>query len=182
VAGDQAPAARRQAPVAGGQAPVANGQSATTFAAVVVLVIAILAAVQAGPQHRARLTSDRPDNMRGVAQIVAAHERPGDGVIYLPWDARVVGITYPAPFARLSDIGQKQSPASSDTLRGSPVPVNVLVARLSTVRRVWIVRWLDELSVPRVRHAEALLGPHLRLIRTWTVQSVQLSLYQVRSG
>jgi mannosyltransferase len=182
AAGGQAPAAGGQAPAAGGQSPAAGRQPATTFAAVVVLVIAILAAVQAGPQHRARLTSDRPDNMRGVAQIVAAYERPGDGVIYLPWDARVVGITYPAPFARLSEIGQKQSPASSDTLRGSPVPVSVLVARLSTVRRVWIVRWLDELNVPRVRHAEALLGPHLRLIRTWTVQSVQLSLYQVRSG
>jgi mannosyltransferase len=170
------PAADAGRPAAAARPPV------TTFAAVVVLVIAILAAVQAGPQHRARLTSDRPDNMRGVAQIVAAHERPGDGVIYLPWDARVVGITYPAPFARLSDIGQKQSPASSDTLRGSAVPVSVLLARLSTVRRVWIVRWLDELNVPRVRHVEALLRPRLQLISTWTVQSVQLSLYQVRSG
>lgn len=164
------------------QMPAAGRQPVTTFAAVVVVVIAVLAAVQAGPQHRARLTSDRPDNLRGVAQIVAAHEQPGDGVIYLPWDARVVGITYPAPFARLRDIGQKQSPASSDTLRGTAVPVNVLVSRLGLVRRVWIVRWLDELTVPRVRHAEALLLPHLRLIRSWTVQSVQISLYQVRGG
>ncbi len=149
------------------------------WVAIVVVIVAVLAAVQAGPQRTARLTSSRPDNMREVARIVAARERPGDGVIYLPWDARVVGITYPAPFARLSDIGQKESPTASDTLRGTAVPVNVLVARLPTVRRVWMVQWLDDLKVPRVRRAEAKLLPRLRLIRRWKVQSVVLSLYQV---
>ncbi len=149
------------------------------WVAIVVVVVAVLAAVQAGPQRTARLTSSRPDNMREVARIVAARERPGDGVIYLPWDARVVGITYPAPFARLSDIGQKESPTASDTLRGTAVPVNVLVARLPTVRRVWMVQWRDDLKVPRVLRAEAKLLPRLRLIRRWKVQSVVLSLYQV---
>lgn len=150
--------------------------------AIVVVVVAVLAAVQAGPQRTARQTSSRPDNMRAVAQIVSARERPGDGVIYLPWDARVVGITYPAPFSRLSDIGQKQSPTASDTLRGTAVPVNELVARLPTVRRVWVVQWLDDLKVGRVRRAEARLMPRLRLIRSWKVQSVVLSLYQVTAN
>jgi mannosyltransferase len=148
----------------------------------VLVVVAALAAVQAGPQHRARLTADRPDDLREVSQIVSANEKPGDGVIYLPWDSRVVGIAYPAPFARLSEIGQQQSPASSDTLRGTSVPLGVLVSRLSTVRRVWVVRWTVNLKSARVLAAEARLMPRLRLIRSWTVQSVVLSLYQVRSS
>lgn len=151
-------------------------------AALVVVVVAVLAVAQAGPQHRARLTADRPDNLRAVSQIVAANERPGDGVIYLPWDSRVVGIAYPAPFARLAEIGQMRSPRSSDSLRGTPVPLNMLLSRLDTVRRVWVVRWVVDLKAGRVRHAEAKLTPRLRLIRSWTVQSVQLSLYQVRSS
>jgi mannosyltransferase len=160
-----------------------GGRSAGIVAgAVVLVVVAALAAVQAGPQHRARLTADRPDNLRAVSQIIAAHERPGDGVVFLPWDARVVGVAYPAPFARLTEIGQLRSPDSSDSLRGSPVPVDVLASRLGTVRRVWVVRWIDDLKLARVRSAEAKLMPRLRLVRSWTVQSVLLSLYQVRSG
>jgi mannosyltransferase len=150
--------------------------------AVVLVIVAVLAVAQAGPQHRARLTAARPDNLRAVSQIIADNEHPGDGVVYLPWDARVVGIAYPSPFARLSNIGQLQSPASSDTLRGTPVPLNELVSRLGTVRRVWIVHWIVDLKAARVRTAEAALMPRLRLLRSWTVQSVLISLYQVRSG
>jgi mannosyltransferase len=173
--------------VAGGSGPAAASRlggrgSGVVAGAVVLVVVAVLAVAQAGPQHQARLTADRPDNLRAVSQIIAANELPGDGVVYLPWDARVVGIAYPSPFDRLREIGQLQSPASSDTLRGTPVPLNELVSRLGTVRRVWIVHWIVDLKAARVRHAEAALMPRLRLVRSWTVQSVLISLYQVRSG
>ncbi len=145
-----------------------------------VVVLAVLAALLAGPQRAVRLTSARPDNLRGVSAVVAANERPGDAVFYLPSEARVVSMGYPAPFRRLRDLALKKSPVASDSLTGTQVWAPVLAKRFAGVHRVWLVQWAGQLPVrpsTKVGREELVLVRGMHLVHRWTVQSVVLSLY-----
>jgi mannosyltransferase len=145
------------------------------------LVIAMIA-VLAGPQRAIRQAGSRPDNLRAVAAVVSKNEQPGDAIVYLPQDAELVGVAYPAPFARLRDIGLGRSPDASGTLRGLPAAPAVVAARLRTVPRVWTVQWAHALGPATAVPARlARLLTSLRLIRTWRVQSVVLRLYAARA-
>ena len=89
------------------------GQRSRVLAVLPSAVLATVLAVSLiGPQLGIRITSHRTDDLRTVTAIVAAHERPGDAVFYLPQTTRVVGMAYPAPFRRLRDIALGQSPAA----------------------------------------------------------------------
>jgi mannosyltransferase len=147
------------------------------------VILAVAAALLAGPQRAARLTSSRPDNLHGVSAVVAANERPGDAVFYLPSEVRVVSMAYEAPFRRLRDLARGASPVASDTLTGTQVPAPVLARRFTRVPRVWLVRWAGQRSVrpdTDVGREELALLSGMRLVRQWTVQSVVLSLYAAR--
>jgi mannosyltransferase len=151
--------------------------------AVPLVILALAAALLVGPQRAARLTSARPDNLRGVSAVVAANERPGDAVFYLPSEVRVVSMAYPAPFRGLRDLALKAPPAASGTLSGTQVWAPVLARRFTGVRRVWLIQWADQLSVPpgtSIGREELALLHGMRLVRRWTVQSVVLSLYAAR--
>jgi mannosyltransferase len=145
-----------------------------------VVILAVVAVMLIGPQRSARLTSYRPDNLRGVSEVVAANERPGDVVFYLPSEARVVSMGYPGPFRKLRDLALKKSPVASNSLTGTQVWAPVLAGRFVGVRRVWLVQWAGQLSVrpnTKIGREELLLLRDLHLVRRWTVQSVVLSLY-----
>jgi mannosyltransferase len=147
------------------------------------LAVVVLAAL-VSPQLAIRKPTARADDLRAVSAVLAAHERAGDAVLYLPWDTAVVGMAYPAPFARLRDIGLGTSPIASATLRGLPARRSVLAARLRTVRRVWTVQWTP--SQPSVGPAgqgstSVLTSAGFLLVRRWRIQSVFLSLYAARS-
>jgi mannosyltransferase len=160
---------------------VSVGRRSRVLAALPSAVLAaVLAAFLLGPQLGVRRTSNRSDDLRTVAAIVAANERPGDAVFYLPQTTRVVGMAYPAPFRRLRDVALGPSPARSATLLGVEVSVPVLARRLAGVRRIWTVNWqnsLTPLSSDRLGRLEEARLSHLRLIGQWYVQSVVLSLY-----
>jgi mannosyltransferase len=147
------------------------------------VILVVLAVLVAGPQRAVRLTSARPDNLRGVSAVVAANERPGDVVFYLPSEVRVVSMAYPAPFGRLRDLALKQSPVDSDSLTGTQVWAPVLAKRFAgppPVHRVWLVQWAGQLALrpnTKIGLEELLLVHGMRLVRRWTVQSVVLSLY-----
>jgi len=144
------------------------------------VILVLIAALLVGPQRTVRLTSARPDNLRGVSAVVAANERPGDAVFYLPSEARVVSMGYPAPFRKLRDLALKQSPVASDSLTGTQVGAPVLAQRFAGVHRVWLVQWAAQLSVrpgTATGREELALVSGMRLVHRWTVHSVVLSLY-----
>jgi mannosyltransferase len=146
-----------------------------------VLVLVIAGAV-IGQQRAIRQVTARADDLRAVASVVARHERSGDAILYLPRDAELVGVPYPAPFRRLRDIGQAESPVASATLRGLPASPGVVAARLATVPRVWTVQWahpLSRSSAAPARLTRLLDGLHL--IGRWQVKSVVLRLFAARS-
>ena len=146
-----------------------------------VLVLVVAGAV-IGPQREIRQVTARTDDLRAVANVIAGHERPHDAILYLPRDTELVGVAYPAPFRRLRDIGQAQSPVVSATLRGLPASPRVVAGRLASIRRVWVVQWahpLSRSSAAPARLTRLLQG--LRLIGRWQVQSVVLRLFAVGS-
>ena len=145
------------------------------------LVLALaVAATLVGPQRAIRLPTSRADDLRAVAAVVAAHERHGDAILYLPWDTALVGMAYPAPFAELRNIGLGVSPIASATLRGLPAGPATVASRLRAVQRVWTVQWTP--SQPSVGPAgqgktASLTSNGFRLVRRWRIESVFLSLY-----
>ena len=55
-----------------------------------------------------------------------------------------------------------------------------LAGRSAGIRRLWLVQWADQMSVPpgsEMGREKLALARSMRLIRRWTVQSVVLSLY-----
>jgi mannosyltransferase len=142
-------------------------------------LLAMMAAVLVGPQQHARTTAARLDDLRQVSAIVAAEGRPGDAVMFMPWNTRVASLAYPDPFLRLRDIGMARSPIASATLTGVPVSPRLMARRFAGARRVWLVRW--HLRLPSTPSAlarkELSLLTRLRLVRTWIVRSVVLRLY-----
>ncbi len=152
---------------------------ATVPSAVLALVIV---AVLTGPQREIRQVSARPDNLRGVAVVLARHERAGDAVLYLPRDTSLAGLAYPAAFRHLRDIGQGRSALASGTLRGTAAPPRLVASRLASVRRVWTVQWAHPLSRSTAAPSQLTrLLSGLHLVRQWRIQSVVLRLYAVSS-
>ncbi|MGI9006135.1 MAG: glycosyltransferase family 39 protein [Streptosporangiaceae bacterium] len=148
-----------------------------SFVPSAVLAAVVLAAV-AGPQAATRLNSSRADNLRAIASILAANERPGDAVLYLPRLTAVIGRAYPDPFDQLRDIGERTGPIPSGTLLGIPAPPGVVAARLHGVHRIWTVEWVHPLAPDSVPppNLVRLLTP-LRMAGSWLIQSVLLILY-----
>ena len=127
-----------------------------------------------------RTTGARPDNLARVAAVVAANERPGDVIFYMPWNTQVVALAYPGPFGQLRDIGLGASPVASATLGGVPASVPVLARRFTHVRRLWTVRWTNYLtrrSRTPVAREQARLISRMILVRRWTIRTMVLTLY-----
>ena len=146
------------------------------------LILVLLAALVAGPQRSARLASSRPDNLRLVAAIVAAHGRSGDAALYVPSRKRVFSMAYPAPFRRLRDVALAKSPAAAANLVGTEVRPATLRARFATVSRVWVVsgRGMGVFRHPATALEKteiALLKP-FRLVQRWYVGQAMLTLYR----
>ena len=142
------------------------------------LILVLLAALVAGPQRAVRRTSP-VDNLRGTAAVVAARERPGDAVLYMPETKRVVGIAYPAPFRRLWDVELGRTPAAAGNLLGTEVSAATLRARFATVGRVWVVsgRRVFPEAPGREEAGEAPLLRPFRLVQRWYVAHDMISLY-----
>jgi hypothetical protein len=148
-------------------------------------VVAVgLAVLLVGPQGTIRQTSQRPDNLRLASAIVAANERPGDVVFYLPLNARVLGTGYPAPFRKLRDIAAARSAIASNTLAGTEISSPALLAsRFTNVQRVWVVSGQSngKFPVPYTRidkeKLALLAGAGLHILHRWRAGEVLLTLY-----
>ena len=141
-----------------------------------------LAALLVTPQEHVRLPASRPDNLRAASAILAAHERPGDAVFYLPSNMRVMSMGYPAPWRRLRDVALAQSPVAAANLIGADVATRVLAKRFADVSRVWVVTGDASHRIPApatpIGKEEMALITGWRLAGQWSANMVGLRLYQ----
>jgi mannosyltransferase len=111
-----------------------------------VIAVLLIAGLGLPAQLAERQPGGHGDNIRAAAAILAARERPGDGVLYeCPTchyrdTPREFAFAYPAAFAPLDDLALAQSPRASGTLRGTETSPATLGRRLHGVSRVWLVK------------------------------------------
>lgn len=161
--------------------PIGKLRPALAWAPSALIVIAV-AVMLIGPQRVVRRAASRPDNLRAVAAIVSANERPGDVIFYVSTRTRVVSLAYPAPFQRLRDLTLAQSPAASETLIGTQVSPSTLRGRFLGVRRVWILgRHPQQFTSPgpALDREEIALVSGMRLLGQWHTRSILFRLYAV---
>jgi mannosyltransferase len=118
-----------------------------------IIALLLIAGLGLPAQFAQRQVGGHGDDIRVAADILAAHERPGDGVLYdcpvchYPDVPREFEFGYPAAFGSLDDLALARSPSESGTLRGTGTDQTTLDRRLDDVGRVWLVE-LDGTSVP----------------------------------
>jgi mannosyltransferase len=117
----------------GGAAIASYGKFAGAIALAVVLIAG--ATTQVGQ----RTYAGHYDDILAVDQIVAAHARPGDYVLYTNPNAESFGAAYPFGLGKLPNIALKQGPIPSATLGGSIAPLAQIRSRLAHAKRVWVV-------------------------------------------
>ncbi|GAB3674697.1 glycosyltransferase family 39 protein [Actinocorallia lasiicapitis] len=126
--------------------------------------------------HRARL-----DDLRELSRIIAAHDRPGDAVVYTDPRFRPVAAASPA-LASLDDVLLAKSPVQAGDLMGRELPKREYAASLAGTRRVWLVRnWLPFLpgsDSGRAAKAKALGEPGFHKIRSWRYHGGEITLYE----
>ncbi|MEV0664773.1 glycosyltransferase family 39 protein [Actinomadura luteofluorescens] len=156
-------------------------------AARAILVCAAVAAlaVPSLPAHdHIRRQDSRPDDMRAAADVVRAHARPGDAIVYLAGSARWSAATYPGTFGRLRDAGMSTDPVTAANLKGRDLLPRELPPRLARADRVWVMdhRSLDPHGpvIERRERAVQSAGPW-RKAGTWTYRGGWLALFE-RTG
>lgn len=148
------------------------------------LAVVGVAVLLAGPQRIVHTATAHVDNLRQEAAILAAHERPGDAIVYLPVNQRVDEYAYPGPFRTLRDVALRTSPAAAGNLVGVDVTARVLRQRFAGVRRVWVIgEGMHLLQRPGngIQKAEAGLLARMRLAGQWRAGVDTIRLY-VRGG
>jgi hypothetical protein len=153
--------------------PVGVGLATITVAPRVIALL-LIAGLGLPTQLAQREVGGHGDTIRVAADILAAHERPGDGVIYdcptchyrdMP---REFAFAYPTAFGRLDDIALAASPSASGTLRGTEADR----LNLDGVSRVWLVETGGN-SVPTPLTA---IGMHH--VVTYIAGDIIVALYQ----
>jgi mannosyltransferase len=145
-----------------------------------VLMIVLIGVLLLRPQWAVRRPNSRPDNLREVAAIITANERPGDAVLFIPPRLRATKYAYPAAWAPLRDIALARSPTATASLAGRQVSPAMLAQRFTGVDRVWLVtlRNLQRKAFhSRTGRAELGLVATMRLIGRWRVHATVLRLY-----
>lgn len=111
-----------------------GGRAVAVVAAAAVLVMGVGGI---GTQRLDRTAASRPDDLAAAARVVAAGARPGDALLFLPSNRRLVALVYPRAFAGLRDIGLSETPVEADNLMGRRLPLPVVLQNISTSDRVW---------------------------------------------
>jgi mannosyltransferase len=134
-------------------------------------------------QLAARQPDGHGDNIRGAAQVLAAHARSSDALICWSGSWTASGgapdwaYAYPYGFTKPRGIGVAQTPAQAANLFGRAVPLGVLEQRIGQIGpggRVWVA----ELGTLRNRRPFILRRRQFRLAGTWHISDMWLLLYQ----
>lgn len=138
-----------------------------------IAVVGALATVAIPVQTAVRLEMGHSDDIRKVAQVLRANEDPGDAVIYYDPGTRTDSFAYAYGFSRLRDISLRQSAAVAGNLGGAQAPADVLMRRLLTTTRVWImeVGWAQHPAYAFIRR------PQFLLAQVWSITDLKLLLY-----
>ncbi|MEV4392285.1 glycosyltransferase family 39 protein [Nonomuraea sp. NPDC049607] len=112
--------------------PAGIGLAGVRWRPVAVAALALYAVLVLPAQVAMRQPAARPDDLRTLAAALAAEERPGDRVLFVPQRFRLFVAVYGTPYDRLTDLTRAP---------GAPGPrtADELDAALKGVDRVWLI-------------------------------------------
>jgi mannosyltransferase len=130
---------------------------------VVVCVLALV--LQLAPQQRVRTPQSRLFDFGGPSRYLAAHARPGDGVLFFSNFFRKARLGYPADYQNVSDFAMAQSPAAAGNFQGRDKPVAAVQSLMTGYQRIWVVGRspFAHLAAGPVRAEDAVLTRHFSL-------------------
>jgi mannosyltransferase len=140
----------------------ALGQPLRIAALATVILLALAGQVgvrQPGPYISFKTTSD----------FLAAHEHPGDALIYPQGWVPVMNILAPQAYTPLHDLSLARTPVQSETLSGTAVPLPILKIREQKFRRLWAISF-----APLPQPISAYLAPGFHCQKSWRFGSTQL--------
>lgn len=160
---------------------LAAGRGRADRAAVTAVAVVALVAPSLHPHIHIRRQDSRPEDMRLAADVILAHARPGDAIVYLGGIVRWSAAAYPDVFGRLRDVGLREDPATAGNISGRDLLPRELRPKLADVDRVWVMNHRSIVPhgpvVDRRELAVQAAGPW-RQVGTWTYRGGWLSLFE----
>ena len=150
-----------------------------------VAVCAVVFGAQFGVQQAQHLSTSRGPDYGDTAFYVAAHDRSGDGVIFLDGYYRKVKLGYPAQFRGLADVTIARSPAQVGDFRGRLKPFPAVRPLLLRHSRIWTLGPQPFARVPApgtLRDSLQLLRRRYEPIRVVHFPGMVVRLWQRRTG
>ena len=138
-----------------------------------------------GTQRLDRTPASRPDDLAGAAAVIAAGARPGDVVLFLPDNRRLVELAYPRAFAGVHDIALAEGPDTVGNLTGRPLPLPTTLRELAASPRVWVIGRPGLTLLPSETDAQselALLDRAFVPVQQTGSHGVGITLYGQRSA
>jgi mannosyltransferase len=93
--------------------------------------------------YREPVTGHEDEDIFTVGAYLAGHAEPGDGVLFLPADLRVIEQEDATAFAALHDVALKRSAVDSATINGDELDPVAMTRAMAEMHRIWLVSDLD---------------------------------------
>jgi mannosyltransferase len=135
--------------------------------------------LQLGAQQRARTPESRLYDFGGPSRFVAAHARPGDGVLFFNDFFRKARLGYPGDFRKVTDFALAVSPTQAGNFRGINKPVAAIRPLILGYQRIWVVGWTPErhLGVDPIEEQAAVLRSRFALGARHHYRNVWVTLW-----
>jgi mannosyltransferase len=144
-----------------------------------IAAVGVLAAL-VQPSMSLRTPESRSNDVTAIGATVRKEGRPGDGLLYLSGQHRILTAANPEDTRFLTDLALAQSPVSSNTLAGVELPAQEIAARMLEFDRIVAVRDPAGAHSPTNPQEEAktsTLRRHFREYGTTHVRGARVTVY-----
>ncbi|MFF7858658.1 hypothetical protein [Streptomyces sp. NPDC007904] len=155
-----------------------SSRNAWSAAVTVLAAVAVLAAL-VPTSLSLRTPQSRTNDATAIGAAVRKEGRPGDGLLYLSGQHRILTAATPEDTRLLTDLALAQDPVSSNTLAGVELPAQDIAARMLEYDRIVAVRATGAHSPadPREEAKTSTLRRHFREYGTTRVNGARVTVY-----
>ncbi|WP_405853880.1 glycosyltransferase family 39 protein [Streptomyces sp. NBC_01515] len=143
-----------------------------------IAAVAVLAAL-VQPSLSLRTPQSRSNDVTAIGAAVREEGRPGDGLLYLSGQQRILTAANPEDTRFLTDLALAQDPVSSNTLAGVELPAREIAARMLEFDRIVVVRAVGVHSStnPQEEAKTSTLRRHFHESGTTHVNGARVTVY-----
>src|SRR5882757_9861963 len=142
-------------------------------------LLAGLLVLQFPGQLAERTAGSRNDDQTAAAQLIGAHARRGDGLVFVPGTKRGVEDVYQRDFAQVSDVLRTETPTAAGNLGGQEAAAAEVRRLLSGHHRLWVIDrsgLMTDTTPAGTAKADALRDDY-QVAWTRSVTGLRVSLY-----